>query len=69
MKHQTFFLVSLLGVLLILQQVEGVLGNEAIQSNDGSRFKIRHPMIRHNGMSGVDGAIRRTPRPRPVRRP
>lgn len=36
---------------------------------DGSRFKIRHPMIRHNGMSGVDGAIRRTPRPRPVRRP
>lgn len=34
MKHQTIFvIVSLIGMFLSLQQVEGVLGDEAVQAN------------------------------------
>uniref|UniRef100_A0A8W8MXI8 Uncharacterized protein n=1 Tax=Magallana gigas TaxID=29159 RepID=A0A8W8MXI8_MAGGI len=66
MKPQTLFvLVSLIGMLLTLQQAEGVLGNEAVQANDIHRAEIKNPMIRNNGIFGVDGPFRRTRRPRP----
>uniref|UniRef100_A0A8W8MV61 Uncharacterized protein n=1 Tax=Magallana gigas TaxID=29159 RepID=A0A8W8MV61_MAGGI len=66
MKPQSLVvLVFLIGMLLTLQQVEEVLGDEAVQSKDDPRAKINISWKRGNGIFGVDGTIRRTRRPRP----
>uniref|UniRef100_A0A8W8MX90 Uncharacterized protein n=1 Tax=Magallana gigas TaxID=29159 RepID=A0A8W8MX90_MAGGI len=79
MKPQSLVvLVFLIGMLLTLQQVEEVLGDEAVQSKDDPRAKIniswkradpraelKDPGRRSNGIFGVGGPIRRTRRPRP----
>lgn len=67
MKTQPIYiLLSLPGMLLTLQHVEGVLGDEAIQPynvpvNDKERISI----ARVNGVIGVEKLIRRKPLPRP----
>uniref|UniRef100_A0A8W8NVC4 Uncharacterized protein n=1 Tax=Magallana gigas TaxID=29159 RepID=A0A8W8NVC4_MAGGI len=66
MKPQTVFvLVSLIGMLLTPHQVEGVLGDEAVQANADPRAELKDPGRRSNGIFGVGGPIRRTRRPRP----
>lgn len=55
MKPQTIsFLLFLLGMLLTVQQVEGVLSNVAIQSNDINGFlgNGRHGIHVMNGFPG-----------------
>lgn len=46
MKPQTLFvLVSLIEMLLTLQQAEGVLGNEAVQANGNIAFTCQFNLI------------------------
>lgn len=46
MKPQTLVvLVSLIGMLLTLQQAEGVLGNEAVQANGNIAFTCQFNLI------------------------
>lgn len=53
-------------MLLTLQHVEGVLGDEAIQPNNVPvNDKERISIARVNGVIGVEKLIRRKPLPRP----